>query len=167
MAETITRPTEVDVGPALAVQLDCESGSEPREIGAAMESGFRQVMEFIGARGIQLAGPPRAIYTDYGPTSVRFTLAIPVLGPLPDDAEGPVRVGELAGGRTLRFIHVGPYDRLAATYEGITAWMTEEGRMESEADWVKYMPMWEEYVSDPERTAPEELVTYIHLPLPA
>ena len=36
--------------------------------------------------------------------------------------------------------------------------------MRSEADWAKYMPMWEEYMNDPERTPAAELLTHIYLP---
>ena len=43
--------------------------------------------------------------------------------------------------------------------------MVEQGRMHDEADWSRYMPMWEEYAGDPDATPAEEPVTYIHLPL--
>jgi hypothetical protein len=37
--------------------------------------------------------------------------------------------------------------------------------MQTEDDWLRYMPMWEEYVTDPDTTPAESLVTYIYLPL--
>jgi effector-binding domain-containing protein len=37
--------------------------------------------------------------------------------------------------------------------------------LESEADWAKYMPMWEEYMNDPESTPAEELITNIYVPV--
>ena len=43
--------------------------------------------------------------------------------------------------------------------------MRGKGLMESEADWMKYMPMWEEYLNDPATTPEAELVTHIYLPI--
>jgi effector-binding domain-containing protein len=37
--------------------------------------------------------------------------------------------------------------------------------MNSEADWTRYMPMWEEYLNDPHTTSEAELVTHIYLPV--
>ena len=65
--------------------------------------------------------------------------------------------------KAYRFTHRGPYPDLAQTYRRITAFMKEKGWMESEADWSRYMPMWEEYLNDPETTPPAELLTYIYL----
>lgn len=76
----------------------------------------------------------------------------------------PLRAGELPGGAMRRFTHVGPYDGLSATYGEITKWMIEQGHMASEADWMRFAPMWEEYPDDPESTAPDQLRTYIYIP---
>jgi AraC family transcriptional regulator len=43
--------------------------------------------------------------------------------------------------------------------------MIEKQWMKSEADWARYMPMWEEYLNDPDSTPAAELVTYIYLPV--
>ena len=166
MTVVALEPTEVEVPPTLALQLDRECGSSPHEIKAATESGFDELMAFAGTHRVQFTGPPRSIYTAYGPAGVQFTLAIPVAGAVPAEASAQVRVADLPGGKTLRFTHTGPYERLSDTYTAITGWMKEHGRMESEADWMKYMPMWEEYVGNPDTTPPEQLVTHIHLPLP-
>jgi effector-binding domain-containing protein len=163
MTVAALKPVEVHVRPVLALQVDRECAME--DIGAATRSGFAELGEAAGRAGIPFAGPPRAIYTDHSPTFVRFTLAIPVPESTPVDERGPVRVTTLAGGRALRFTHVGPYDGLAETYGRITEWLMAEGQMKSEADWARFMPMWEEYQGDPETTRPEDLVTHIHLPL--
>lgn len=163
MAVTALEPVEVDVPPTLALQLDRECPVE--QIGAAMEAGFGELMGFAGPHGVELSGPPRAIYTSHGPDGVGFTLAVPVAERLAQEPGGELRVDTLPGGRALRFTHTGPYPRLRATYDRITDWMVEQGRMESEADWERYMPMWEEYVSDPASTPAGELKTFVYLPL--
>jgi effector-binding domain-containing protein len=82
-----------------------------------------------------------------------------------DVGEGPVTVGEVPGGKALRFTHRGPYPKLMQTYEQITAWMKTEGMLGTDADWAKYMPMWEEYLNDPESTPEDDLITHIYVPL--
>ncbi len=162
MSTQTLAPSEVRVDAVLAVQVDLHCGA--REIPTAIGSGFGTALGFIAREKLQVTGAPRVIYTTMDSSDIRFTLAIPVAG-APVEATGPVRVAELPAADTLRFTHVGPYDRLGETYEGITAWMIEHGRMASPADWAKYMPMWEEYPNDPQTTPPEQLVTHIHLPI--
>ena len=41
-----------------------------------------------------------------------------------------------------------------------------KGPLQCEADWARYMPMWEEYLNDPQTTPEAELLTYIYLPVP-
>jgi hypothetical protein len=41
--------------------------------------------------------------------------------------------------------------------------MIANGLMKSRLDWDRYMPMWEEYPTDPATTPPEQLVTYSHM----
>lgn len=158
---------EVQVAPALAVQMSSQCSPDPASIGAAMQSGFGLLMGFVCRHGLTSNGQPRAIYTAYGAGGVSYTLALPVAaGPATGVDEPPVQVDTLPAAKAYRFTHHGPYPNLAQTYGQITAFMKDRGWMESEADWMRYMPMWEEYISDPEKTPPAELVTYIYLPVP-
>jgi AraC family transcriptional regulator len=86
-------------------------------------------------------------------------------GPETAVEESPIRVETLPATKAYRFTHHGPYPNLAQTYNHITGFMKEKGWMESEADWMRYMPMWEEYLNDPETTPPAELRTNIYLPV--
>lgn len=157
--------SEVEVAPALAVQLDVECGPDPASIGAGLRTGFESLMSFADRHSLVLNNQPRSIYTAYGPGGVSVTLALPVAAPPPPSVtEPPIRVDTLPGTRALRFTHRGPYEDLARTYSRITAFMVEKRWMASEADWARYMPMWEEYMNDPDRTPATELMTYIYLP---
>jgi effector-binding domain-containing protein len=159
-------PMEVNVPSTRVVQVDIGSGSEPEAIRDAMLDGFGRIAVYAASHGLELTGPPRSVYTAHGPDETRFTLAFPVAADTPDPGTvGGVSVGELKGGNMLRFQHEGPYDELIETYGRITRWMVANGHMESDADWVKYTPMWEEYVNDPDSTPPEELLTYIYVPV--
>jgi effector-binding domain-containing protein len=157
---------EVQVSPALAVQLPCQCAPDPPSIGAAMHAAFDALGSFVARHGLSPNGQPRAIYTAYGAGGVSFIVALPVVsGPPTAVDEPPIRVDTLDAIKAYRFTHHGPYADLAKTYNRITAFMKEKGWMQSEADWMRYMPMWEEYLNDPEKTPAEELATYIYLPV--
>ena len=95
---------------------------------------------------------------------VSFVLALAVAAaPAGGVEESPIRVDTLPPGNAHRITHRGPYPNLAQTYNRITEFMQEQGWMTSEADWMRYMPMWEEYMNDPETTPAAELVTYIYI----
>lgn len=159
-------PTDVEVEPVLAVQVDGTCGPGMEGMGEAMTGAFDTIGAYLHTHGVIPTGPPRAIYTVSSPDGSRFIVAFPIAAPPAGGPEqGPVRVGELPAGKTLRFIHRGPYDQLAATYGAITEWMEGRGLIASERDWARYMPMWEEYVSDPATTPPDDLLTYIYLPI--
>lgn len=157
---------EVDVSPVLAAQIPGVSGPDPAAIGAAMRTAFDELMGFVRQYKLTPAGPPRAIYIAHGPQGVRFTVAAPIAKPstMPRTI-GPGFVKSLAGCRAMRFTHRGPYADLMKTYSQITEFLKDKGLIQTEADWAKYMPMWEEYLSDPHTTPPEELRTYIYLPV--
>jgi effector-binding domain-containing protein len=157
-------PTEVDVEPTLAVQVDGECGPGMERFSAAMERAFCTLGEYLARHGIAPSGPPRAIYTVSNPEGSRFVVAFPIAAPPTGKAEaGPVRVGELPGGKTLCFSYYGPYSGLSAMYAAITEWLKQRGMIASESDWDRYMPMWEEYLGDPSTTPPAALLTCIHL----
>lgn len=157
---------EVQVDPAPSLQLHSASTTDSAAISAAVAAAFRTMGEFMGRQGITPAGPPRIIYTAWSDTETRFTLAFPVAGPLPEI--GPAEVvsaAMLPGAHALRFEHVGPYETLRDTYGRIDAWLKEHKAIEGKSDWQRYMPMWEEYINDPQTTPASELVTRIYLPL--
>lgn len=157
---------EVRVAPALAVQLLSQSKSDPASISAAMRTAFESVMGFVLRYKLSVNGPPRAIYTAYGAEGLAFTVALPVAaGPETAVHDSSIRIEELPSAKAYRFTHHGPYPDLTKTYNHITEFMKEKGWMKSEADWMRFMPMWEEYLNNPETTSPAELKTYIYLPL--
>lgn len=159
-------PSRTDVEATTVVQLDCVCPSEPSAIAAEMSRAFAELGEFVGKHHLQPNAPPRAIYTAYGPDGVHFTLAMPIDSPTsPVTTDEAAHLSALPAGRTLRFTHQGPYAELAHTYGQITAYLKDAGLIETEADWVRFMPMWEEYVNDPDTTPETDLVTHIHLPL--
>ena len=156
--------TEVTVPPVLAVQVPGRGGSDPASISSSIGAAFGTLSDFLGRHTLKPAGPPRVIYTDYGAEGVSFKVVMPLAGGSSASVEPPIEIGTLTGGETLRFTHRGSYRDLARTYGRITEFLKETGRMATEADWARYMPMWEEYINDPEKTPEADLVTRIYLP---
>jgi GyrI-like small molecule binding domain len=159
--------TEIEVAAVLALQVPGECGCDPSEIGPAIQGAFGKLGQLLENQALTSAGPPRAIYTAYDPKGMKFLVVMPITKPPAEPIAGDASfVDTLAGGKTLRFTHRGPYAGLMATYGQITQFMQAKGLMESEADWARYMPMWEEYLNDPETTLEAELLTHIYLPVP-
>lgn len=161
-------PTEVEIEPTLAVQVDRKSGTAPDEISKEMSEAFRTLESFARSEGVMVSGPPRAIYTRYGEDETEFTVAFPIdaaAESVESAEDGSPRIGVLPGGPAVRFTHIGPYEKLSGTYRAIGEWLKKHGLLETEADWPNFMPLWEEYIDDPSRTSPDELVTFIYLPM--
>ncbi|HZU26435.1 MAG TPA: GyrI-like domain-containing protein [Bryobacteraceae bacterium] len=157
--------TEVKVAPALAVQMSGKCPPDPAAIGPAVRSAFESLMSFVHRRALAPNGPPRTIYTAHGRDGVSFIVAMPVAaGPVKPFDEPHLKVETLPGMKAYRFTHHGPYAGLGSTYEHITEFMIQKRWMKSQADWNRYMPMWEEYLNNPETTPAAELKTYIYLP---
>ena len=157
---------EVEVPRVLAAQMPGECGPDPAAISSAMSSAFGSLTGFLRQHKLSPSGPPRAIYMAYGPQGVRFTVAMPIAAPpAATRMIGPGFVKPLAAAKAMRFTHRGPYADLKQTYGQITEFLKAKGLMKTEADWARFMPMWEEYLNDPQTTPPADLRTYIYLPV--
>ncbi len=163
---SLVEPLEVDVQSALAAILPSHSPSAPESLGRTIGAAFGALFAFVEGNHLTPVGPPRAIYKSFDSRETQFVVAVPVATPSGFlEGEADITVRDLPGGKWLRFTHRGPYTNLQATYESISSWMAGAGLLESEGAWVRYMPMWEEYLNDPDTTAPEDLVTQIYIPL--
>jgi effector-binding domain-containing protein len=164
-ATTRLESMEVEVAPALAVQLSVTCATDHTAIASAMQSSFATLGQYMARTKLAPAGPPRAIYANWGATT-SFTLAFPIVAaPAVTESAPDVVIGTLAGGRALRFVHRGPYDSIRTTYGQIDAWLRERGAIRTDADWARYSGMWEEYVGEPGTMPDTELTTNIYLPL--
>jgi effector-binding domain-containing protein len=151
----------VDPVAAITIEAQCQIG----EIGATVGALFARLGEFMTRNGLRATGAPRIIYRGMDAGDTLFILAFPVAADVGADIdEGDIRLDRLPGGRMWRFAHHGPYPNLGVTYQAITEWLLQRKLIDSEDDWSNFMPMWEEYVSDPATTKPDDLLTYIYLP---
>ena len=89
---------------------------------------------------------------------LRYDACVTVSQPV--KPEGEVGVQKIAGGKYAVFLHKGPYENLARTYQFIyREWLPTSGERLRDA------PSFELYLNAPERTKPENLKTEIHIPL--
>lgn len=152
----------VEVEPVTIAYVTGTSSQDTEEIGAALGAAYGQVGVFLAEHGLEQAGAPIAIANHYDKErGYGFDAAIPVNGTPEEEAmaeEGTVKVGQTYGGKVVKTTHKGPYTELVATYEQIEAYMSLHGYEATGRPW-------EEYVSDPGTTPPEELITYIYYPI--
>ena len=144
---------------ALAIRTRASVMDIPRFMGEALPEVWH-VVERLGLRPVV----PFARYFEFeAPTSelevpqVTFEAGVLVDGPV-EMGEGRVEPVVLPGGEMAVACHVGPYARLAETYEVMQRWLVEVGRAAGG-------PMWEVYIDDPDATPVAELRTEVVIPL--
>ena len=116
-------------------------------------------------RGIAVAGPPIFLCHERSVEEVRRaaeagTAVVEVAVPIDGQAEGAggVRKYELAGGEMAKITHKGPYQEIEPTYDELWAWLEKNNR--KIAGNIR-----EVYLNDPQKTAPEDLLTEIYAPI--
>ena len=164
MTTTQLEPVEVTVPQVLLAQLE-RTTYNTADLGPDMSAAFGALYAAIGKAGITPSGPPRAIYTAWGPNEVRFIAAVPI-GRAPTVVPEGITVAASPELVALRFVHHGSYRDLRATYGRIETWLRERGAIKTPEDWARYAPMWEEYMNDPATTPESDLLTRIYLTLP-
>jgi AraC family transcriptional regulator len=136
-----------------------------RHVGPYIACGkaWEALCEWAGRKGLLVPGATflGLSYDDPGVTpeeKLRYDACLVV-----DDgveAEGDVGIQEIHGGEYAVITHKGPYENLNKTYARIMGeWLPRSGR-EASAN-----PSFEKYLNFPDDTAPEDLVTEIHVPL--
>jgi AraC family transcriptional regulator len=123
-----------------------------------------KVHKYIEANGGQIAGPPIFVCHETPKEVVKVNLqhnadvevAIPVSGPVEGDEE--IACYELSGGLMAKITHQGPYERSAAAYRKLFAWIAENHKKVAG-------PTREVYLNDPRKVPPEELLTEIYAPV--
>ena len=88
------------------------------------------------------------------PDKLRYDACLSV--PEGTRVEGEIGLATVRGGRFASALHVGPYDRLGATYAALFGrWFPEQGLALGDP------PCLEFYLNDPESTEPDELLTEV------
>jgi effector-binding domain-containing protein len=125
---------------------------------------FGKLYGLIGEKGYVPAGPPVGVYFN-APGQVPdeellWELRSPIAGDVapggPDERGLGIKKVEAA--EVAATMHKGPYDQVGATYGALAGWIAENG-------YEIVGPSEEVYLSDPGKTAPEELLTEVRFPV--
>jgi effector-binding domain-containing protein len=139
--------------PAITVRVSTTMEQIPDELGRI----FPQVFSYIQESGAAPVGAPFARYHDMTEEGIDIEVGIPTSDELPGNEH--VSPSELPGGPAAVVMYVGPYgDAMAEAYSAIEAWMQENGRVPAGGPW-------ENYLTDPGETPPEEYRTEIVWPV--
>lgn len=125
-------------------------------IGAAMVSGFSEIMTFTAQKGIAPLSAPIALYVEMpSGGQMAFRAGVFVSASDAKRAEGSVKAGAIAAGDAYMATHVGPYMSLNQTHRAMHEQLTAQGMAQA-------MPVWEVYVDDPQTTPEATLRTEIY-----
>jgi effector-binding domain-containing protein len=127
-------------------------------IGGDIGTGFGSLMRALGREGATPSGPPLIVYHDVidEETDGDIEICVPVAAAISGDDE--VYGRELEGGPMAVTAHHGPYEQIAPAYHTSTGWISEHGHDISG-------PPREIYLNDPQKVAPEELLTRVEFPI--
>jgi effector-binding domain-containing protein len=148
---------QMTLEPMTIAYISGSASNEPKAIEAAFAQAMTELNAFVASAGLNQTGQPLAISKAIGAERYEFDVGIPV-----DRADvatsGQVQFGQTWAGPALRVAHTGPYDAVASVYPKINAYLAVHqlapgGRT------------WEQYMSDPASTPPNQILTYVFVPL--
>lgn len=114
-----------------------------------LQDAFKSVYAFIDKQGIQRAGPPMTIYTEFDDTNFQFQAAVPIAEAPKDPPKGDIAVGQTPTGKALRFAYKGSFHQMEDTiYNAIPEYLDEK-QLDPSGTFI------EEYQADPV-TTPED-----------
>lgn len=156
---TLTEPVVKDV-PALRVLSKRARGRYGPTIGRLIGELMKCLFSPDNQRAfVKMVGPIMTLYHDqeYKEEDALMEVAVPITGRVTvTDPEMEVR--NLPAQRVLSLINKGPYETIGQAYSRLHEYVMAQG--------LEYAgPLMELYLSDPERTPPDEILTEIQAPI--
>lgn len=137
---------------ALTVRTRVKMG----EVAQGMGEAFGTLMRHAGASGAQFAGPPFSLYPEMPAEEFTFLVCMPVA---PGAVAGAgVELEELPAVEAATSLYRGPYDGMEPAWRRLMEWVGASGRHPGG-------PLREIYLNDPDRVAPQDLLTELVVPL--
>jgi effector-binding domain-containing protein len=150
----------VETTPVPIAFVASTSGKGETEIAAAIGAAFGQVGKFMAAAKLKQAGPVMTINTKWDDTGYGFEAAVPI-DRMPEAlpaGDTQVQVKQMYAGKALKVVHRGAYRTMMKDYDQLDAYAAAHG-------YERPAPPWDEYVSDPGKTAESDLITNIYMPV--
>jgi effector-binding domain-containing protein len=114
-----------------------------------LQDAFKSVYAFLDKQGIQRAGPPMTIYSEFDDTNFQFQAAVPITEAPKDPPKGDIAVGQTPTGKALKFAYKGSFHQMEDTiYNAIPEYLDEK-QLDPSGTFI------EEYQADPV-TTPED-----------
>jgi effector-binding domain-containing protein len=134
--------------------------SDLRGISSAISTGVHLVLDELGRRGLEPAGPLQVVYhADQvldEETAAPIEICFPVAAPF--DGSGEVYAAELPGGPAAVTVHRGPYAEIGPAYHTVSGWIQDHGHD------LAGGPR-EVYLNDPGEVAEADLLTEVQWPI--
>jgi len=148
----------VEIEPRPMLYLTRQSAMDPAAISRTMSEMFTEMGRFIGEKHVPVTGAPLAIYHDHADGKISIDLGFPVAPSAASLAQGDIKAGLTPGGKALKAVHRGPYDRLRDTYGELEGQLRKAG--------IPLPPRsWEVYLNEPGLVADKDLLTEIYMPV--
>ena len=133
--------------PYVGFEFECM----PSEFEARAEQVLTEVWSLLDAAGVAAAGPPFCLVPQIHslddeippPSPWRLICGFPVEDEL--EAEDPVKLGTLPGGKIATTVHKGKLDTLSTAYLALQIYMAQKGLSPNGPPWEIYLtdPVWE------------------------
>ena len=121
---------------------------------------LREVIEWVMKRGLQMAGPPFAVYyssqEDMARGEMQFDVGIPFIGDA--QGEGKIQIKTFPAQEVLSAIHKGPYNQIAPVYAALMEYAAQNDYE------VTGAPM-ELYLTNPMEVAESDVLTEVRVPI--
>lgn len=138
-----------------AVAIRVKANMEQME--TAMGDAFGKIMQEVGRSGVQMAGPPIAIWYEWESDIFDFDNAVPIANPItvPDGFQ----LIKTYSGKVITATHTGNYNTTHFTWAKVEAYIKEIGLETNGAPW-------EQYISDPgSEPDPSKWITNLYWPV--
>jgi len=113
---------EIEPQPVLLIRAE----TTPTGIGPAYRDAVVEIESYLGAKGIEPAGPPFARFPIYTQDRVVMEAGVPVSSGV--GGRGRIEAGELPGGAVATTVHVGSYKSLGAAHAALIDWLGSNGK---------------------------------------
>jgi effector-binding domain-containing protein len=119
-----------------------------------------EVIEWVMKRGLQMAGPPFAVYyssqEDMARGEMQFDVGIPFIGDA--QGEGNIQIKTFPAQEVLSAIHKGPYNQIAPVYAALMEYAAQNDYE------VTGAPM-ELYLTNSMKVAESDVLTEVRFPI--
>lgn len=147
--DIVERPAQ----PALVIRSRVSPMALAQTIGESMAA----ILQYAAEKGYIPAGMPFVAYHGFDGREQDVEMGFPFNPGI--EGSGAIVVSAIPGGKSARYRHVGPYEKLPEVRAALQQWLSTNGYMPSGA-------IYEIYLNDPQSTAPGNLETEIVYPLP-